>query len=385
MLRRALLNEKKEITSSVSENYTTEITQNGEKNIYAEHIENVHINNNIEYTKKTISDEENLYPKNINLNYYNLFVVEESNFCFNNMKDIMHLSKQYTDGILIEAFQCLDGAIKKKIKSFPLLIVPVSEYEYGKGTCEQYAYVGFIDSIDSSHYSNEIEWHLIKSIPLNHIRSWAERLDIKNMDKPVSEFNVPHWAIKQADLLNVLTNTMLLEFPTMHGKDTMLPVITKEYLFSEKALVLHFTNYYYSEDKSENVSKICKILKVKLNKLPIYRNCSEIVVLEFDVNSYFEFFQTLPGLPIINTLIEKCDISFMLIPPQRNGILCGDNHKCELVEEKDSMKTLSFSDNNLQSEDITDLIDMLWEKLLDKKFANNKNELELLEQIKLRY
>lgn len=88
---------------------------------------------------------------------------------------------------------------------------------------------------------------------------------------------------------------------------------------------------------------------------------------------------------MINDFIIRCDLELMLVPSQANGILSGDFCYCNLYEDKNIIKSSSEIASNLDNKDIVDIIEKLWELLPKQKFANNKNEVDLLEKIKSRY
>lgn len=350
------------------------------------------------------------YPARVSLNYYNLFVVDGKNFEIGHTYLDRHLDNKFTERHIIDTFGKIDASNIKIIKSFPSLFVPIGE---------EYAYVGFINSFDDF----KVNWNCLIQVPLSSIRCWHKEFGVIYRENSIDELNQTHWAIKNIDLFYVITNVLKMTLPSIDGKNRMLVELEKKYIY-EKArtssssifeehyqryqecssdeeyhnkiiklnkenmcCVLVLTHYYYG-DEDNKISTISKELKIPFydfKKMWKLFTPSKLILNEYEIATMNDFSQTLPGVAMINDFIIRCDLELMLVPSQANGILSGDFCYCNLYEDKNIIKSRSEIASNLDNKDIVDIIEKLWELLPKQKFANNKNEGELLEQIKLRY
>lgn len=350
------------------------------------------------------------YPARVSLNYYNLFVVDGKNFEIGHTYLDRHLDNKFTERHIIDTFGKIDASNIKIIKSFPSLFVPIGE---------EYAYVGFINSFDDF----KVNWNCLIQVPLSSIRCWHKEFGVIYRENSIDELNQTHWAIKNIDLFYVITNVLKMALPSIDGKNRMLVELEKKYIY-EKArtssssvfeehyqryqecssdeeyynkilklnkenmcCVLVLTHYYYGDEdnKIATISKELKIPFYDFKKMWKLFTPSKLILNEYEIATMNDFSQTLPGVAIINDFIIRCDLELMLVPSQANGILSGDFCYCNLYEDKNIIKSSSEIASNLDNKDIVDIIEKLWELLPKQKLANNKNEVELLEQIKSRY
>lgn len=350
------------------------------------------------------------YPACISLNYYNLFIVDGKNFEIGYTYSDRYVDNKFTERHIIDAFGKIDASNIKIIKSFPSLFVPIGE---------EYAYVGFINSFDDFR----VNWNVILKVPLSSIRCWHKEFGLIYRENSIDELNQTHWAIKNIDLFYVITNVLKMTLPSIDGKNRMLIELEKKYIY-EKACtssssifeehyqryqecssdeeyhnkilklnkenmccVLVLTHYYYG-DEDNKISTISKELKIPFydfKKMWKLFTPSKLILNEYEIATMNDFSQTLPGVAMINDFIIRCDLELMLVPSQANGILSGDFCYCNLYEDKNIIKSSSEIASNLDNKDIVDIIEKLWELLPKQKFANNKNEVDLLEKIKSRY
>ena len=261
------------------------IVQKGKTNVYIASVEN--FNQNV--TNKELYTTPSLYPPYIDTSYFNLFVIDRNDFEVGISTMGTSISKHFTSPEIAESFFEFDSAKKREMKTYPSLFLPTPMYEDGKPAYDQYGYVGFIDNYETRYGSGVLSWHWISKLPLRHIHSYYEIFGLLDMEQAVTEMDVPHWAIKQIDLLHVLTNKMLLPLPSIPNKDLMLPVlrVTEENCLAARKYVLKFTNYYYSENDKASSTAITKTLYISgfSSKNWGFKKTTTLVFNEHDVKA----------------------------------------------------------------------------------------------------
>ena len=279
------------------------------------------------------------YPSNIILDYYNLLIFDEKDFLPGKVRLSLDklLPRRFTPNRIYEEYKAhtpswLPNAIeKRKIKSYPILLIPMQTNDESSNIRE--AYAGFIDKIDSSDTNIIIEWHTLLTIRLNDIYFLHRALDLQAMEKPETEVHYPHWTIKCVDLFYALSQSPGTTFPSIPQMTTVLPVISKtiesnasgtnkylpkslylsKYEQSQnglekilnskndtKQLKLEISNYYYS-DTNQNHIVIKKSYYFSIENTNLFSTLKkDILILEQrDIMSNEDFTNTLPNLQLL--------------------------------------------------------------------------------------
>ncbi|MBC3804270.1 hypothetical protein GH808_07465 [Acetobacterium fimetarium] len=186
------------------------VNQTGEKNVHIDHAENItqHIILNFPYIQQLPSGMLKPTSRNINQNFYNLFVVggeifEQNHFVISRERS---LSRGYSSEDLRNQYASLSAEAIEEIKTFPSLFMPEANNYNAKSGDEQQAIFGFVDDVHKQDNGIKIKCQLVWPIPMQQISNIGFKLGMKDMDKLITEMNDTHWAIKRINLIEELTD-----------------------------------------------------------------------------------------------------------------------------------------------------------------------------------
>ena len=306
------------------------------------------------------------------------------------------ISKHFTSPEIAEKFFEFDSEKKREMKTYPSLFIPTPIYEDGKPSYDQYGYIGFIDNYETRYGSGTLTWHWINKLPLRHIQSYHDIFGLLDMDQTITEMDVPHWSIKQIDLLHVVTNSMLLTLPSIPNKDLMLPVlrVTEGTAHSTQEYTLEFTNYYYCENDKANTTKITKTIYIPnfSHKRWWHKKTNTLVFNERDVRTNSDFTNSLPAISLLTNFIPKMPfhnsqdkMSNQYVPKIAPvQVILGSNLNWEYYDVREEGDHLAVFPPNFQSEaaDPDQAIGELIEALIHWLLTTDKVNAPAMQEIK---
>ena len=195
-------------TTNVTGVPATVVNQNGEKNVYADHIDTVNqvITINFPYVARCSDGRMQPTTRTINQNYYNLFVMGGEPFEHDHF--IVPADRALTSHWTAEDLRAELGALTEdaveKIKTFPALFMPEAEKYYAEASEGQQVFFGFVDGVRVQDNGIKIRCQLLWPIPMQQISDIGFELGMKDMTRAISEMNHTHWAIKRIDLIEEL-------------------------------------------------------------------------------------------------------------------------------------------------------------------------------------
>lgn len=380
-------------TSAEHDSSNRSVVQKGETNVYIASVENFNHNvtNNIESHTTPL-----LYPPYINTSFFNLFVIDRHDFKVGLSTMGTTISKHFTSPEIAEKFFEFDSEKKREMKTYPSLFIPTPIYEDGKPSYDQYGYIGFIDNYETRYGSGTLTWHWINKLPLRHIQSYHDIFGLLDMDQTITEMDVPHWSIKQIDLLHVVTNSMLLTLPSIPNKDLMLPVlrVTEGTAHSTQEYTLEFTNYYYCENDKANTTKITKTIYIPnfSHKRWWHKKTNTLVFNERDVRTNSDFTNSLPTISLLTNFIPKMPfhnsqdkMSNQYVPKIAPvQVILGSNLNWEYYDVREEGDHLAVFPPNFQSEaaDPDQAIGELIEALIHWLLTTDKVNAPAMQEIK---
>lgn len=188
----------------------TVVNQNGEKNVHIDRADTVNQNITFKFPYIARTSDGRMQPtaRNINRNYYNLFVMGAEPFDSDHfiVPPDRALSPYWTsDELRNELGELSDEAIEK-IKTFPALFLPEANDYYAKASDEQQVIFGFLDSVRVQDNGIKIRYQPLWPIPMQQISNIGFDLGMKDMTRAITEMNHTHWAIKRINLMEELND-----------------------------------------------------------------------------------------------------------------------------------------------------------------------------------
>lgn len=182
-------------------------TQNGNHNVQIGNVQHMYLN----------SDEENLCSvgTEIDYNYYNLFVTDDSNFRPNSKKSCgtifipirKMLKIEYTDINISKQFIPLVPKSRIAVKKFPSVFAAENKLidGYNEIDPEQSVYIGYIKDIDIKSDTLKISFDAPLVLQQTSLVNLSDKLCLVKKMR-FSELEDSHWAIKKVNLKRVLQN-----------------------------------------------------------------------------------------------------------------------------------------------------------------------------------
>ena len=182
-------------------------TQNGNHNVQIGNVQHMYLN----------SDEENLCSvgTEIDYNYYNLFVTDDSNFRPNSKKNCgtifipirKMLKIEYTDINISKQFIPLVPKSRIAVKKFPSVFAAENKLidGYNEIDPEQSVYIGYIKDIDIKSDTLKISFDAPLVLQQTSLVNLSDKLCLVKKMR-FSELEDSHWAIKKVNLKRVLQN-----------------------------------------------------------------------------------------------------------------------------------------------------------------------------------
>ncbi len=361
--------------SSVNETEDKQkITQRNLNYINAQKKMNIieNIKNNSEKNQKQV------YPDHINLNCYNLLVVEAKEFKVGFSLISKDINEKYIEGKLMKRVNSPAFSKEKVLKKYPSLFIPTRVYdEENRIPADQYAYIGFVDDYIECPDWEIIQWHYIAMIPLQKLRICGNHFALVDMDNSVTEMDVPHWALKNRDLFYHAKNAFSIQFPMIPNMKGVVPCIHIEYKGFNEGFTLNFIYYYYGGDFNNTLTKMIKTLEIPVlttNRI-FDQKQKEFVFDRQDIETDKEFTDLLPDISLLTSFISKIPQKY--IPRiQVTPRILGHNlywQNCKLIERGATIDIWApdarvEADNKEQS--IGELLEAILRWLIKEKIVN---------------
>lgn len=320
--------------------------------------------------------EKALYPDYIDLNYYNVFVIEMDDFKEGISLITPVIDERFTEPKIKEKIDRTKLTIENILQAYPSVFVPKARET---DLAAQFAYVGFVDGHTRTPSGREIiKWHYIMKLPLQDLRLWWDQFSLCDMEKDVTEIDLSHWAIKKGDLLRAVKNASPELLPKIPGVNSLLRSIRMKYAGLNDGFVLEFVYCYYAE-YTKNVKKMVKSLRIPtFTKSKIFsRKYTEFVFDSCAINTESEFNETLPNISFLTKLISKMEDKY--VPDIKVRPILGmydfNWSNCKIVEEGDH---LTAWPNTVQQEaidieqSIGEMIEAILFWLVKKKKVNRQ-------------
>lgn len=319
---------------------------------------------------------DRLYPDEINLNSYNLFVIRKMEFKDGIALTKSVLDKRFTDPDIKEKTDTSENHKKDILQNHPSLFIP---YDQNTDASAQSAYIGFIDKYIEEFDNLIIYWHCIAELPARYIRAWRDRLGLIDIDYDITELDVPHWAVKNSDLFHAIKGILpnpLLKIPETSA---LLRTIHLKYNGFNKGVSLEFIYYYYGDNGPYHTT-MTKTLQIPIfsNNRTLKMKKTNFIFDKCNIATDLEFTNTLPHISLLTDLLPEIEDKH--IPMIKATPVILGNHLnwycCKLIEEGDHLVVTPSSAQN-EADDIDQSIGELIDAILywaNKKGIINKQE-----------
>lgn len=202
------------LSLATGENKETTIQQTGQKNIYAQNLQNLNVN----VETVIVSNLPTLTPSTKRIPeptkpYYNLIINPDIKFPQSDISGSLPTDfafiippsrtlTNYIDAEVKERFARLDDDILSEIYSFPTIFAHEHE-NYGHPSPEQLIYFGYIKAIKVRRNGIKIYPEFKYKFSQETLNNYLFELGIDG-DHKFNEFNHTHWTIKKIDLVSEL-------------------------------------------------------------------------------------------------------------------------------------------------------------------------------------
>ena len=176
------------------------LQQQGEKNIYAEHVENMNVT--LQVAPQVLKQDGQSMPATFDRTHYNLFVTFDLDFVngFDSFTmDTDRSLKEYMSDELRKEFSTLSDEAIERIKRFPCIFANENT-EYGRADEDQMLGFGYIRQIKVRREKIKIYPAIMYLFPQQRLNEALFELDISGSSS-FNEFNRTHWCIKKVDLI----------------------------------------------------------------------------------------------------------------------------------------------------------------------------------------
>lgn len=322
---------------------------------------------------------DQLYPEEINLNSYNLFVIRKTEFKEGIALTKSVLDERFTDPDIKEKNGTSENLKKDILLRHPSLFIP-----YGQDTdiSAQLAYIGFVDKYTEEFGNLIIYWHYIAELPARYIRAWRDRLGIIDMEYNLTELDIPHWAVKNIDLFHAIRAFLPDSLPKIPETNALLRTITLKYNGFYKGVSLEFVYYYYGDNGPHN-TKMTKTLQlpVFINNRTLDEKEAKFIFDKYSISTDLEFTNTLPHISLLTDFLPEMEAKYIPMI-KATPVVLGNNlnwHCCELFEEGDHLVVMPSSAQNEADnidQSIGELIDAILYWANKKKIINKQEAIE---------
>lgn len=323
---------------------------------------------------------DRLYPDEIKLNSYNLFVIRKMEFKDGIALTKSVLDKRFTDPDIKEKTDTSENHKKDILQNHPSLFIP---YDQNTDASAQSAYIGFIDKYIEEFDNLIIYWHCIAELPARYIRAWRDRLGLIDIDYDITELDVPHWAVKNSDLFHAIKGILPNPLPKIPETSALLRTIHLKYNGFNKGVSLEFIYYYYG-DNGPHHTTMTKTLQIPIfsNNRTLKMKKTNFIFDKCNIATDLEFTNTLPHISLLTDLLPEIEDKH--IPMIKATPVILGNHLnwycCKLIEEGNHLVVTPSSAQN-EADDIDQSIGELIDAIL--YWANKKgiiNNQEAIEQ-----
>lgn len=322
---------------------------------------------------------DQLYPEEINLNSYNLFVIRKTEFKEGIALTKSVLDERFTDPDIKEKNGTSENLKKDILLRHPSLFIP-----YGQDTdiSAQLAYIGLVDKYTEEFGNLIIYWHYIAELPARYIRAWRDRLGIIDMEYNLTELDIPHWAVKNIDLFHAIRAFLPDSLPKIPETNALLRTITLKYNGFYKGVSLEFVYYYYGDNGPHN-TKMTKTLQlpVFINNRTLDEKEAKFIFDKYSISTDLEFTNTLPHISLLTDFLPEMEAKYIPMI-KATPVVLGNNlnwHCCELFEEGDHLVVMPSSAQNEADnidQSIGELIDAILYWANKKKIINKQEAIE---------
>lgn len=182
---------------------STILVQTGEKSVQVAQAQNVNHVVNLILPAMTPGPIGSGASVNLNMDYYNLFVIGDETFCDGHF--IVPKDRALTECMSQEAkdqFSALGKDAVSQIKTFPSIFA-CENHGYGKTDDTHQAYFGLITDVRIQDNGIKIHFRPLSTIPQQRLNEIAYKLAIQCASS-FNELNRTHWTIKKVNLIEEL-------------------------------------------------------------------------------------------------------------------------------------------------------------------------------------
>ena len=182
---------------------STILVQTGEKSVQVAQAQNVNHVVNLILPAMTPGPIGSGASVNLNMDYYNLFVIGDETFCDGHFivpKD-RALTESTSQDVKVKFAALSDDAILQ-IKTFPSLFTS-ENHRYGKTDDTHQAYFGLVTDVRIQDNGIKIHFRPLSTIPQQRLNEIAYKIAIQSASA-TNELNRTHWAIKKVNLIEEL-------------------------------------------------------------------------------------------------------------------------------------------------------------------------------------
>lgn len=181
---------------------TQTIQQTGEKNVFANHVDNLNVTlQTLNTPPQLVIQAPKLATLSLNNEYYNLIVRDEIDL-YNTQPFTLSIDrslKEYMGDELVKEFPISSSETQKRVLTFPSIFAN-ENVSYGHTNEKQLLGLGYIRQLKVRYEAVKIYPHIIYLLPQQRLNESLFDLDIQG-NSFFNEFNRTHWCIKKVDLI----------------------------------------------------------------------------------------------------------------------------------------------------------------------------------------
>ena len=183
--------------------HSTILVQTGERSVQVAQAQNVNHVVNLFMPAMTPGQIGSGASVNLNMDYYNLFVIGDETFCDGHF--IVPKDRALTECMSQEAkdqFSALGKDAVSQIKTFPSIFA-CENHGYGKTDDTHQAFFGFITDVKIQDNGVKIYFRPLSTLPQQRLNEIAFKIALQGASA-INELNRTHWAIKKVNLIEEL-------------------------------------------------------------------------------------------------------------------------------------------------------------------------------------
>lgn len=181
---------------------TQTIQQTGEKNVFANHVDNLNVTlQTLNTPPQLVIQASKLATLSLNNEYYNLIVRDEIDL-YNTQPFTLSIDrslKEYMGDELVKEFPISSSETQKRVLTFPSIFAN-ENVSYGHTNEKQLLGLGYIRQLKVRYEAVKIYPHIIYLLPQQRLNESLFDLDIQG-NSFFNEFNRTHWCIKKVNLI----------------------------------------------------------------------------------------------------------------------------------------------------------------------------------------